>query len=43
MTWDNDPNPQWQDWNPTFGAVEKVQNYFNHNQMRKYINHKMQK
>ena len=25
MTWDNDPNPQWYDWNSTFGAVEKVQ------------------
>ena len=37
MTWDNDPNPQWCDWNYTFGAVEKVQKYFNDNQMRKYI------
>ena len=37
MTWDNDPNPQWYDWNSTFGAVEKVQKYLNDNQMRKYI------
>ena len=37
MTWDNDPNPQWCDWNSTFGAVEKVQKYLNDNQMRKYI------
>ena len=29
MTWDNDPNPQWYDWNSTFGAVEKVQKYLN--------------
>ena len=37
MTWDNDPNPKWYDWNSTFGAVEKVQKYLNDNQMRKYI------
>ena len=37
MTWDNDPNPQWYNWNSTFGSVEKVQKYLNDNQMRKYI------
>ena len=37
LTWDNDPNPRWYDWNSTFGAVEKIHKYFNENQMRKYI------
>ena len=37
LTWDNDPNPRWYDWNSTFGAVEKIHKYFNDNQMRKHI------
>ena len=37
LTWDSDMNPKWYPWHKTFGANDKIHEYFDKNQMRSYI------
>ena len=37
LVWDDDPNPDWYPWNSTFRSNELIHEYFEKNQMRKFI------
>ena len=37
LVWDDDPNSDWYPWNSTFRSNELIHEYFEKNQMRKFI------
>ena len=37
LVWENDRDPQWYRWNSSLGDNEKIHEYLDKNQLRKYI------
>ena len=37
LVWEDDPRPQWFQWNSSFRSIEVIHRYFDDNQLRKFI------
>ena len=37
MLWEGDKEPKWYPWNSTFGHAEKIHEYLETNNLRRYI------